>query len=155
MMLKAFGTMALLQALEQRGRLSLEMFFESRRCLWRSGASGVFPALDEICKTSRSVQWALTLETMAMLRDPVLWRRQSYLRSVVLWLDVLEVLAVEAPAELWRWTARVLSAIRADDRVEARNPDVLVLLADRMDRSPAFQRSLRSAIDQARRRVGY
>lgn len=148
--LAAFGTLALLEALHDRGLLSADQVRVARGCLWRSGASGVFPTLEEVGDFSRP-DWGLSTEVLAALADPVLWRN-GFHRSIRLWLGVLELVASEAQDELWRWVARTGSRIPANGPGALRHPELLIPLARQIGCDPTFVAALRAAFRNARAR---
>jgi predicted nucleic acid-binding protein len=107
--IKAFGTLALLDVMEQHGVIDAEARRSARRALAAAGAWGVNFARDELLSAVGERDFALTRAAAGALQDRARWRANP----AVAWLEILPfLLAVHdaAPDSLRDWLLRALDA---------------------------------------------
>jgi len=108
----AFGTLALIDALADRGILDQSERVAIRRALLRSGAWGVRSTAGELIEAADEDGWVDVREVEVALHDRSAWANdtvQSWYRAA----DVLCACFEAAPEHLERWTVRVLDAAAA------------------------------------------
>ena len=108
--LKAFGSPALIDALERRGDITAADRIELRRHLRGAGAMGTQPTAEALADEARNAGFALTPELALALTDPVLPAGDAAAGIHVL-IDFLKVVHDEASEALGIWVARVLDAV--------------------------------------------
>lgn len=105
--LQAFGTLALLDALADRGDLPAQLRTDARRVLLNSAALGAKPSGTELVELARDSQWRLIPGLAALLRDKAAWHGALHAQFEAC-LDLLAACATEDPDRLDRWVARVI-----------------------------------------------
>jgi hypothetical protein len=151
--LSAFGTVALLEVLAERGRISSEQLRLARRRLRSSGALGVPPAEDELLDDARSSGWDLSENLIHALIDPATWRTaQDFRKHVALLRAVFE----EAPERLPEWFTRVVDAARiARKEPTLERPASLIIALAWGWHEGLFLRALVAAVPHLRDTLGY
>lgn len=111
----AFGTLALVDALERREYISPEERDAARRALRAANALGTDPSADELAGEARDNDFRLTVGLANALRDPTVMRLRPA-DPVHAYLDFLRTVFAEAPERFPDWVARVLDALHSVDR---------------------------------------
>jgi hypothetical protein len=150
----AFGTVAILEALVERGRLSADDYKLARQRLRASGALGVVPDEQEFVEEAREAGWRLTESLRQLLLDPTGWTDANAMHQRH--LALLRAVYEDEPDELAAWVARILDAARIVQPGRALGRYAVLLLASAWaNEEPAFFHALIDAIDEARDELGY
>ncbi|MGH2944847.1 MAG: PIN domain-containing protein [Solirubrobacteraceae bacterium] len=110
--LRAFGTVALLDALADRGLLDEDTRARARRRLLASGAEGVRPTVGELVEIAEDADWEPVPALAAAIRDASAWRNDR----LAAWhraTDFLAAVHERRPQHLDAWAARLLAAVDA------------------------------------------
>jgi hypothetical protein len=123
----SFGTVAVLEALVERGRLQPEELAVARRRLRASGALGIPAAQQELIDEAAAADWDITDSIRQSLLDPAAWRPvdAGIRRHVALLRAVFE----NDPSRFRDWVIRVLDAIHITHPREHLNVHAYLLLA--------------------------
>jgi hypothetical protein len=108
--LGAFGTVALIDALETRRYISSDDRLDLRRRLRARGGLGTSPAMEELLLEARTNAFELTAGIKADLQD-VIATRQNPTEKVKTYRTLLWVLHEEAPAQLGTWVTALLDGL--------------------------------------------
>ena len=111
--LKAFGTLALMGVLADRGVVTAQQRDEVRHRLLTHGAWGVRHTTDELVCLAREANWQPTSGLRAALGDSSAWvtLRGGWAERVV---GLLDAVAKEAPEQMDRWVHRAIDAATYD-----------------------------------------
>jgi tetratricopeptide (TPR) repeat protein len=110
--LRAFGTLALLDTLVDRGLLDGHARADARRVLLASGAEGVRPTLDELVDIAKQADWEPNQVLAAAFPDASAWRKDR-LNAWHRAADFLAAVHDRRPDQFREWVARVLAAVDA------------------------------------------
>jgi hypothetical protein len=108
----SFGTLALLDALHERGMLTAEQRRAARAALRQSGAMGVGATADELVDEARANGWALSRGVGFALLDPMAWTAPLAVETFRTWGELLRAVFGEEPERLERWVLRFLDAAK-------------------------------------------
>jgi hypothetical protein len=106
-----FGTIALLDALTDRGMLTEEERLIARRQLLHDGAWGLRSTATELTDAAREAAWHESRELEMALNDGSVWNNDT----INAWYRMADVLAAcfdDAPDALEEWVCRTLDAVR-------------------------------------------
>ena len=105
--IKAFGTLALLDALRDKGIISAEERTRARLRLAASQAWGVCLTTSEMVEAARSVDWDISRALEGAFRDRAVWRSRpgDRIQEIVAFLQVAYD---EAPATVGKWLERMI-----------------------------------------------
>lgn len=111
--LKAFGTLALMAVLTDRGVVAAQQRDEVRHRLLANGAWGVRHTTEELVRLAREANWQPTSGLRAALGDSSAWVTLcgKWAERVV---GLLDVVAKEAPGEMDKWVHRAIDAATYD-----------------------------------------
>jgi tetratricopeptide (TPR) repeat protein len=152
--LPAFGTVALLRALAERGMLDGAVVERSVRRLRASGAVGLIPSDADLIAEISAADWDITELVARALLDPTGWTEiPTGLRRVI---SVLRAVFRSAPERFLTWVDRALEAARISrpDVESARLTGGLLALSWISD-DPAFARAMTAAVQEMRHGRGY
>lgn len=148
-----FGTIGLLEALVERGRLDPGDYDVIRRRLRASGAIGIAPTEAELLAEAESAGWELTASLRQALLDPTGWRDAS--SGVRRHVNLLRAAFDNEPTKLEPWVARVLDAARLAHPGTLLDNHATVLLASAWASEDArFVQALVVAMRAARSSLG-
>lgn len=123
--LGAFGTPALLVAMQERGMVDAAEVAEAVGKLLRSGIQGLPVALFDAIAEARAADWRLTPALRAFLLDTRRWNNDLD-ANLLRWHAFLRIAAAEAPIWLFqRWVFRVVDAMVLS-LPDTNSPEVLV-----------------------------
>lgn len=105
--IKAFGSLALLDALRDRGMITAEERTRARLRLAASQAWGVDLTTSEMVEAARSVDWGISKVLEGAFRDRAVWRSRPGDRIQEL-VAFLQVAYDEAPETLGKWLQRMI-----------------------------------------------
>jgi hypothetical protein len=108
--MRTFGTIALLEALVERGRVTAAMYAEARRRLRASGAVGVPPTEAELLEEAEECGWKMSASLRQALLDPASWRDVS--SSINRHASLLRQVHEHAPSRFSAWVVRVIGALK-------------------------------------------
>lgn len=151
--LRAFGTLAVVDALVEAERLTAEQRFAIRKNMLSSRMLGVHPSPAELQQLADAADWELSLELAVAMLDRGPWR-EGVVPHFYSWVTFLWAVFRIRPQALRKWVARFL------DAAETARPDLAVglqaqclvtiaLLSIEVDR-PQFVGALLRALDCAR-----
>jgi hypothetical protein len=151
--LRAFGTVALIDALTYSEHITPEERARARRTLLSARAMGVTPSINELLLLARNTEYRLTLELAVAILDLGPWR-QAGVPTFYRWLTFLRVVHREAPMQFRPWVLRFLDSVshaRPDTplALHATNLVASTLLSTDSD-TPRFVRELFDALQYAR-----
>jgi tetratricopeptide (TPR) repeat protein len=152
--ISTFGTVALLEALTERGQLSQEAHAIARRRLRASGGLGVAPTQSELIEEARESDWSLTLSLRQSLLDPGAWRdvNVAIRRHIALLRSIFEA----DPERMSDWVVRVLDGLRIAYPQQTLGTHAVILLASAWSsESPEFVQTLIVDLDKAQAALGY
>ena len=108
--LRAFGTIAVLDALAERGIISLDERGAARRALLGTQALGVPVTTYELIQLARAADWELCIALFIVTRDPAQWREEVP-ATLLTWMGFLYGAFREAPERFEVWVLRLLDAV--------------------------------------------
>jgi tetratricopeptide (TPR) repeat protein len=111
--LRAFGTMALVDVLQDKGMVSSEIRDRVRRRLLSHGALGARYTVEELVQLARQSNWQPNSALRAVLGDASVWfaLASSWLDRV---LGFLEAVFREAPSQMDSWVHRMIDVMTYD-----------------------------------------
>ena len=128
--IRTFGTVALVEALDEKAVLASTQRSEIRQKLYISGAWGLKPSGQDLVATGRANSWLLDSDLRGALNDRAAWRSQpgQYWKSI---LDLLGAVYEERPASFRIWLRRAISAFNRafPEARRATASQILLLLA--------------------------
>jgi hypothetical protein len=154
--LRTFGTLALLDALSDRGDISAEQRLNARRGLRELGATGTWPSAEELAEDARRASFRLTQSLALTLRD-VSPLRVHEERWILTGLGFLRTVHDEVPETLEVWVARWIDLLcEGTERMgPAQHGSRLLALAwNPNGPEPGFVRALADAVQSTARRFG-
>jgi tetratricopeptide (TPR) repeat protein len=105
--IKAFGTLALLDALADRGIISADERMHARLRLAASRAWGVALTTEEMVAAARAVQWDISKTTAGAISDRAAWRSKPGERIQDM-IGFLREAHTEAPETMGKWLRRII-----------------------------------------------
>jgi hypothetical protein len=108
--LRAFGTVALIDALTYSEHLTPELRAQARRTLLGARALGVTPSINELLLLARENDYRLGLELAVAILDRGPWR-QAGVPTFYRWLTFLRLVHRDAPTQLRRWVLSFLDSV--------------------------------------------
>jgi hypothetical protein len=149
----SFGTVSLLEALVERGRLDPAGYKAARRRLRASGALGIPPGEDELVEEAREADWQLTESLRQGLLDPSSWRDAN--AGVRRHVGLLRAAYEDDPTQFEPWVLRVLDAAQLAHPGHTLGRHASILLASAWSsESPAFVQALIRALETVARTLG-
>jgi hypothetical protein len=151
--LKAFGTLALLDVLVDRGACSADERDSARQRLLSRGAWGVRHSVDELVRLGREANWQPTPGLRAPLGDMTAWF-SLLTRWAERILAFLDAVSREAPRDMDKWVHRAVDAATHDvggDYLSHANAFLLAAINPLEDPPRMSDNGLRALISSLRR----
>lgn len=156
----AFGTAALLAAMQERGTIDVEEAADAVRVLLRSGTQGIPVDLFDPITEARAADWDLTTELRTFILDPRRWNNELD-ANLQRWHGFLRVACIEAaPWQFQRWVFRLADSLVLS-LPDTNSPELLLaalamaaLGAETTEEERRYRRRLLNALDFARKIYG-
>lgn len=151
--LRAFGTLAAVDALAERRLLELDERTAARQALLNSTALGVHLSGGGLALLAQQAEWSLTRELAVAALDPGQWREQIPV-TLLTWISFFYAVYRGSPDHLTIWVLRILDALKQTRpeipiAAQAQHLFAMSLISYEPD-AVGFARALLRAIHRAR-----